>query len=63
MSNEDFLDQMVNAFGSPHFSADEVIEALHQVIQERQEQGLPTGSLIALINALPDLEKECKKRY
>lgn len=63
MSDQDFLNQLVNAFGNPHFSVEDIIEALHQVIDDRQEKGLPTGSLIALINALPDIERECKARY
>jgi len=63
VSDQDFLYHLVNAFGSPHFSAEEVIEALHETINQLQEKNKNTGSLLALINILPEIEEECKSRY
>lgn len=51
----DTLEKLTNAIGSPHFSADAVLVALKDVD--------PNGSLLALLNILPDLEKAAKENY
>lgn len=63
MDDQTLIDHLVNAFGNPHFSAEEVIEALHDTINRMQEKKKNTGSLLALINILPEIEQECKSRY
>lgn len=63
MNDTDFLDTIINTFGSPHFNSSEVIEALHEAANRLKEEGKPTGSILAVMNALPEIEHESKKRY
>lgn len=63
MNDEDFIDHLVNAFGNEHFDLAEVLEVLSESIEQRKADGKKTGSLLALINILPEIEDEAKKRY
>mgnify|MGYP000846870272 CR=1 FL=1 len=63
MNDEDLLDTIVNAFGSPHFNSSEVIQALHEAAGRLKEEGKQTGSILAVMNTLPEIESEAKKRY
>ena len=46
---------LTNALGNPHFSSDKVFEALKGAEQN--------GSINALLNILPELEKFAKENY
>jgi hypothetical protein len=51
----EIIDPVVNALGNPHFSSAEVFEALKEVPMN--------GSLQALLNIIPDLERVGKENY
>lgn len=63
MNDKDFLDAIINSFGSPHFNSDEVIEALHEAANRLKEEGKPIGSILTVMNTLPEIESEAKRRY
>lgn len=63
MNDNDFIDTIVNAFGSPHFNSSEVIDALHEAAERLKKEGKPTGSILVLMNVLPEVEEESKRRY
>lgn len=59
----EIIDTVINTFGNPHFRGDEIAEALYPILQEWQAAGRNTGSIIALLNALPTLEQNAKELY
>lgn len=63
MEDETFIDHIVNTFGNDHFDVDAIIGALHEKIAEMQEQKQNIGSMLALINILPEIAEEAKQRY
>ena len=63
MNDADFLDTIINAFGSHHFNSSEVIEALHEAADRLKQEGKQTGSILAVMNVLPEIEQEAKRRY
>jgi len=52
--SSDLVDIVVNAFGNQHFNSSEVLEAL---------KGREGGSITAIVNALPDIERLAKELY
>lgn len=50
----DLANIVVNAFGNQHFNSSEVLEAL---------KGKESGSITAIVNALPDIERLAKELY
>lgn len=63
MDNDTLADHITNALGNPHFNLDSALNSLREKIEEMQAKGENTGSLLALSNILPDLEREAKERY
>lgn len=63
MDNDTIVDHITNAFGNPNFNLDSVLNSLREKIEEMQANGENTGSLLALSNLLPDIEREAKERY
>ena len=63
MDDETLIDHIVNALGSDHFNVDAVMQSLHEKIDQMQQNKENTGSMLALINILPEITEEAKKRY
>ena len=55
MKNSELTESITNALGNPNFDSNQVFEALKEVKQN--------GSLNALLNILPELEKFAKENY
>ncbi len=58
----ELLETVTNALGNPHFNSAEVFDALKDVAPNGSLTNL-NGSIKALLNILPDLEKVGKKQY
>lgn len=63
MTYLDRLNALENAFGNPNFDLDAAMNSLREKIKDMEDNGENTGSLNALINVLPEVVAECKKRY
>ena len=63
MDDETLIDHIVNALGSDHFNVDAVMQSLHEKIDQMQQNKENTGSMLTLINILPEITEEAKKKY
>lgn len=63
MSDQELIDALTNALGNPHFDLEKTMEALKEQCERMQERGENTGSMLVLMNILPEIEDECKRRY
>lgn len=63
MSDQELIDALTNAFGSSHFDLESAMAALKEQCDRMQERGENAGSVLALMNILPEIEDECKRRY
>lgn len=59
----ELLDQTINAFGSPDFNPDQVIESLKIAADDLKAKGQPFGSLCAVANAIGVISENAKKLY
>lgn len=63
MSDQELIDILTNALGNPHFDLESAMAALKEQCDRMQERGENAGSILALMNVLPEIEDECKQRY
>jgi len=56
-------DELVHAIGHPDFNADSLLLFLRALELQMLERGENTGSLLAIMNALPSLAAKAKELY
>jgi len=63
MKQSDIINSLTNALGNPHFSEQEVIDALREQAEKMKAEGKNPGSLYTVANLIAEITIEAKNRY